>query len=289
MILIADSGSTKTDWRLIDNSGETLLDFSTMGFNPYFHTADLVEEKMKESLGAMSINKKVQHVFFYGAGCSSDSLQAIIREGLERIFISASVSVDHDLKACAYATYFGEPIISCILGTGSNSCAFDGETVYEEVPSLAFILGDEGSGSCFGKKLIRDYFYKKLPKEISNAFFEEFGLTDKKLVNMVYNEPNANVYLASFTRFIGQFRHHPHVKNWLNDGFREFIDIHVKCFDNWADVKVHFIGSVAFYFLEDLKQACLDEGVQIGTVIQKPIDNLVRYHIEYLLPELVKV
>lgn len=288
MILIADSGSTKTDWRLITSAGETLLDFTTMGFNPYFHSADLVEEKMKESVGAMSINEKVEHVFFYGAGCSSDSLQAIIREGLERIFTLAAVNVDHDLKACAYATYFGEPIISCILGTGSNSCAFDGEKVYEEIPSLAYILGDEGSGSYFGKRLIKDYFYKRLPKEISEAFYNEFKLTDKLLVAKVYNEPNANVYLASFTRFIGGFSDHPHVKKWLNEGFREFIDIHVKCYSNWADVKVHFIGSVAFYFIEDLKQACLDEGVQIGTVIQKPIDNLVRYHIEYMLPELVK-
>jgi len=275
MILIADSGSTKTDWRLIDQSGETLLDFSTMGFNPYFHSSDLVEEKMKESLGAMSI-------------CSSDSLQAIIKEGLERIFINATVKVDHDLKACAYATYFGKPIISCILGTGSNSCAFDGENVYEEIPSLAYILGDEGSGSYFGKKLIRDFFYKKLPSEISNAFYNEFELTDKKLVNKIYNEPNANVYLASFTRFIGNYKEHPHVKKWLSDGFREFIDIHVKCYDNWADVKVHFIGSVAFHFIDDLKQACLDEGILLGTVIQKPIDNLVRYHVEYMLPELVK-
>ncbi len=288
MILIADSGSTKADWRFITNEGQTLKDFSTMGFNPYFHSSDLVETKMNESACAMEIAAEVQHVFFYGAGCSSAALNEIIHIGLSRIFTNANVYVGHDLNACAYATYFGEPEISCILGTGSNSCYFDGEEVYEEIPSLAYILGDEGSGSYFGKKLLQDYFYKLLPAEISDAFEEEFKLTDKELVRRVYNEPNANVYLASFMKFIASFKNHEHVRGWMVDGFRHFVKIHVKCFKNWSDVKVHFIGSVAFHFQEYLQDACEAEGVQLGTVIQKPIDNLVRYHLEYKIPHLVK-
>ncbi len=288
MILVADSGSTKCDWRFINADGESLNEFSTMGFNPYFHSSDLIETKLKESSEAMTINEKVGHVFFYGAGCSSDRLNNIIQEGLERIFCNAVVMVDHDLNASAYSTYFGEPVISCILGTGSNSCYFDGNEVMEEIPSLAYILGDEGSGSYFGKRLIKDHFYKNLPTEISKAFDDEFNLTDKELIRKVYNEPDANVYLASFVKFVGKFKEHPHIKNILNEGFREFINIHVKCFANWSDVKVSFIGSVAYHFKEDLVKACEDEGAQMGVVIQKPIDNLVRYHVEYKIPKLAK-
>jgi len=288
MILIADSGSTKCDWRLTNESGENLKDFNTMGFNPYFHSSDLVEAKLKQSQEASQIALQVSHVFFYGAGCSSSGLNAIIEEGLKRIFVNAHVMVSHDLNASAYATYYGKPVISCILGTGSNSCFFDGEEVSEEIPSLAYILGDEGSGSYFGKRLIKDFFYKKLPSEMASAFESEFALTDKELVRKVYNEPNANVYLASFMRFIAQFKSHDHVKTWMNEGFREFINIHVKCFPNWKEVDVHFIGSVAFHFKDDLQKACNDESVTLGGVIQKPIDNLVRYHVEYKIPELVK-
>lgn len=288
MILIADSGSTKADWRYITRDGRTITEFSTMGFNPYFHTAELVRMKLAESEPVVKIKNEVEYVFFYGAGCSSEPLNAIIKEGLQGVFANASVIVDHDLNASAYATYIGNPVISCILGTGSNSCFFDGSQVYEEVPSLAYILGDEGSGSYFGKRLLRDYFYKRLPQEISEAFWNEFGLTDKELVKKVYNEPDANVYLASFMKFISQFKGHSHVKNWMVAGFREFISIHVKCFKNYSECEVSFIGSVAFHFSEYLEEACELEGVKLGEIIKKPIDNLVRYHLEYKIPLLEK-
>lgn len=289
MILIVDSGSTKADWRLINQLGENLKDFSTMGFNPYFHSSDLVETELRKSANVMEIASFVEHVFFYGAGCSSVTLDAIIQEGLSRVFTNANVLVGHDLEACAFATYYGEPEISCILGTGSNSCYFDGVEVTEAVPSLAYILGDEGSGSYFGKRLLQDYFYKLLPEDMAEAFHSEFNLTDKDIVRKVYNEPNANVYLASFMKFIGKFKDHPHVENWMVDGFRHFLEIHVKCYSNWADVKVNFIGSVAFHFRKYLEMACETENVILGDIIKKPIDNLVRYHIEYKIPELVKV
>ena len=289
MILIVDSGSTKADWRLINQLGENLKDFSTMGFNPYFHSSDLVETELRKSANVMEIASFVEHVFFYGAGCSSVTLDAIIQEGLNRVFTNANVLVGHDLEACAFATYYGEPEISCILGTGSNSCYFDGEEVTEAVPSLAYILGDEGSGSYFGKRLLQDYFYKLLPEDMAEAFHFEFNLTDKDIVRKVYNEPNANVYLASFMKFIGKFKDHPHVENWMVYGFRHFLKIHVKCYSNWADVKVNFIGSVAFHFRKYLEMACETENVILGDIIKKPIDNLVRYHIEYKIPELVKV
>ena len=163
MILIADSGSTKCDWALIDEKGTRLGQFETMGLNPYFHNEHAVENAVRSNQPLSLHAQKVTHIFFYGAGSSTPVMCEIISNGLKKVFTAAEISVDHDLVGCAYATYDGEPCISCILGTGSNSCYFYGKNVFEEIPSLAYILGDEASGSYFGKILLREYFYKKLP------------------------------------------------------------------------------------------------------------------------------
>lgn len=147
---------------------------------------------------------------------------------------------------------------------------------------MAYILGDEASGSYFGKILLREYFYKKLPAEIAEAFENSFPLSKDEFISKIYREPNANVYLASFTRFIGNFAHHPHVMNWVVNGMREFIDIHVKSFENWDKVPVHFVGSISHYFKHCLEEACRLEGVRLGNIIKKPIDGLVNYHVKYV-------
>lgn len=286
MILIADSGSTKCDWILMDSSGKRYGSFSSMGFNPYFHNEDLIEKELKAHPSIASQANEVKVVFFYGAGCSTDKLNSIIVRGLTRVFVNAKIHVDHDLVGAAYSTYDGNPAISCILGTGSNSCFFDGEKIYEEVPSLAYILGDEGSGSYFGKRLLREFYYKKLPLEIHQAFAKEFTLTKDEFISRIYNQPNANVYLASFMKFIGKFSDHAHVQQWMREGMTEFLDIHVQCFENYRDVPTHFVGSVAFYFQNILRETCEKMDINMGRVIQKPIDGLVDYHLHFKLPEL---
>ena len=286
MILIADSGSTKCDWLLIDSSGKRYGAFSSMGFNPYFHSEEVIEKALKGHPSIAAVASEIKAVFFYGAGCSTERLNAIITRGLSRVFEHAHVHVDHDLVGAAYSTYDGEPAITCILGTGSNSCFFDGEQVYEEVPSLAYILGDEGSGSYYGKRLLREYYYKKLPDEIRIAFEKEFTLNKDQFISRIYNEPNANVYLASFMRFIGKFSDHAHVQQWMREGMTEFIDIHVQCFPQYKEVPTHFVGSVAYYFQSILQETCDKMDVRLGNVIQKPIDGLVDYHLNYKLAEL---
>jgi hypothetical protein len=208
----------------------------------------------------------------------------VICRGLQGVFTNANIVVEHDLLGSAMATYDGEPCISCILGTGSNSCFFDGQSVYEEVPSLAYILGDEGSGSYFGKILLREYFYKKLPGDLLSAFEKEFQLTKEEVLQKVYREPNPNTYLAGFMRFIAVFRDHPHVKSWIIAGIREFIGIHVKCFANWQKVPVHFVGSIGHIFIDSLKEAARLEGLRLGRVIQKPIEGLAEYHLRFSWP-----
>lgn len=287
MILIADSGSTKCDWALLNEKGQRSEVVSTVGLNPYFHDEDFIFEAVNGQLTLREHAHQVTHVFLYGAGSSSAALCKIMEEGLSRLFTKAEITVDHDLVGAAYATYDGRPCISCILGTGSNSCAFDGERVWEEIPSLAYIVGDEASGSYFAKILLREYFYKQLPEEIERAFDQEFALTKDEFTDRVYNKPHANVYLASFMKFIGLFKDHPHVKNWIVAGMREFIAVHVKCFAHWESVPVHFIGSIAFHFGECLEIAAEKEGIQLGNVIKQPIDGLVEYHLQHQLKEIV--
>jgi hypothetical protein len=258
-----------------------------MGLNPYFHNEKIVKDAILGNVDLAAIAAKVENIFFYGAGASLPHLCDIIERGLREVFVNAkSILVDHDLLAAAYSTYEGEPEISCIIGTGSNSCYFDGVEVREEVPALAYILGDEASGSWFGKMLLRDYFYKKLPIEIRSDFEATFDTSKDEIVRRVYNSPNANVYLAGFTKFIGKHAAHPHVRNWITEGLRTFIRIHVHCFEEYKSVKTHFVGSIGYYFHDMLAEICTEEGVQLGMVIRKPIDRLAEYHVKYLIPQL---
>lgn len=286
MYLIADNGSAKCSWSLVDKNGQRLSEFCTIGFNPYFHRSDFISSKLWESDEALKIKNKVKYVFSYGAGCSSERLNKIVSDALENFFLDAEVLVDHDLLASSYSTYFGKPVISCILGTGSNSSYFDGEKMYEEIPSLAYILGDEASGTYFAKMLIRDFYYKRLPDDIWQSFNDRYRMSEKDIIKKVYSDPNPNVFLAGFMPFIGEFRSHPYIKNWMICGFRKFIDIHVKCYDNWKDVEVSFIGSIAYHFQDYLLEACGLEEINLGTIIERPIENLIRYHIKYIIPKL---
>ena len=285
-VLIADSGSTKCDWQLLDASGKELMEFHTMGFNPYFHSADKVEEVMSAHADVQAICSEVSHVYFYGAGSSTAPLCGIIQEGLQRVFGSAEVVVDHDLVGAAYSTYDGRPGVTCIIGTGSNSCHFDGNTVTEEVPALAYILGDEASGSWHGKKLLAARLYRHLPVEVEADFDATYSLSKDDIINRVYIEPDPNVFLASFMTFIGKHKSQPLFQEWLAEGFRTFLNVHVKCFAGWQNEPVHFIGSVAYHFQEELRAQCAHEGIEVGSIIKKPIDGLASYHLQHILPKL---
>ena len=287
MILIADSGSTKCDWALVDEQGTKIDQFRTMGLNPYFHSPDITESALRENAQLMNIASQVKHIFFYGAGSSTAEMCDIMHQGLSRVFTNADILVDHDQLGSAMAVYDGEPCIACILGTGSNSCFFDGERVSEVVPSLAYILGDEASGGYFGKILLQEYFYKKLPQDLVEAFEKRYATTKDDIINNVYRKPNANVYLASFMEFLGEHREHPYVKAWVTKGMMHFADIHIKCFPNWQSVPVHFVGSIGEVFHDCLQEAATQTGFRLGKVVRRPIDGLIAYHVKYRFPALV--
>ncbi len=276
MRLIVDSGSTKSDWVLLNGNEEH--HFETMGLSPYFHTEESVKAAIIKNPDLYATRNEVSEIFFYGTGCSSDGMKAIIRNGVKSVFEKAEVEVDHDLMACAVATYEGEPAISCILGTGSNSCFFDGNDVIKVVPSLGYVLGDEGSGAYFGKQFVQALLYGQVPKEISDSITVD--VSKEEVLRRVYKEPNANTYLASFMKVVFQFADHPFIQQMISSGFEEFVRIHVCCYENYQNYKVHFIGSIAKLFRDQLDQACRKYNAQLGNVIQKPIDGLVRYHLE---------
>jgi N-acetylglucosamine kinase-like BadF-type ATPase len=279
MLVIADSGSTKCDWRIVAED-KNYIDCATMGINPYFHNADVIEAELRNNEQLMRIADQVKALFFYGAGCSSTELKRTAEQGLSRIFTNAEIYVDHDLVAAAFSVYEDDPCIACILGTGSNSCHFDGDIVREEVPALAYILGDEGSGSYFGKKLLSDFLYKRLPQNIHDGLVDKFGLTKDIVVDRVYMKPHANVYLASFMKFITGFKSEPYVQDMIFEGIGKFLDVHVTCYRDFEKVKTHFIGSVAYYHEDILRQAAEMRNIQVGKIIKKPIDGLYDYHIK---------
>ncbi|MDP4638210.1 MAG: ATPase [Crocinitomicaceae bacterium] len=282
MYFIVESGSTKSDWVLVDSKNNQSF-YSTMGFNPYFHSSELIENELKKHVDILAVADEILGVYFYGAGCSSDEMNKIVEIGLQRIFKNASVLVNHDLLACAYATYSGKPGISCIIGTGSNSCLFDGEELSEVVPALGYILGDEGSGSYFGKQLLSNFLYHKLPANVEADFIATYKLDKDQIVNHVYREPNANVYIASFMPFIAKHKEEAFFSEMVYQGFKKFMEVHVCCYPNFEETEVHFVGSLSKIFEAELNQAASELGISITSIIQKPVSGLVNYHLNYIL------
>lgn len=279
MILIADSGSTKCDWKLLE--GETEVgSVSTMGFNPYFHSEAIISATLKVQKLFTDNAERISEVYIYSAGCSSPELNKVLENGLRAVFRKAKIMVDHDVLGAALAACQGEPGIACILGTGSNSCYYNGETIYEEIPSLAYILGDEGSGSWYGKQLLRDYLYKEpIPRQLREEL-EAQGHDKDSIRENIYMQEHANVYLASFMKTISKYRETDYVNEMIHDGMQEFLHRHVCCFKNFKEVPVNFVGSIAYYFQDILKEEAAKLGITIGNVIKKPIDGLVEYHLK---------
>ncbi|MHB1278655.1 MAG: N-acetylglucosamine kinase [Bacteroidia bacterium] len=284
MILLADSGSTKCDWLLVEKDGRQIDAFKTMGFNPFFHTRERIEEEIRGHSGLMKIADQVKYVDYYGAGCSQDAQRFVIEKALSSIFTSASIDVDHDMKAAVYATWQEEPCITCILGTGSNAAFFDGRTVHSKNAGIGYILGDEGSGAYFGKKLLAAYLYGQLPAGAARDLEQEYGVNRSGIFQNVYEKPHANIYLSGFTPFIAKYKDLPLFDTMLHEGMKSFLQIHVCGFDGFENVKTHFVGSVAFHFQTALHRAAADLHVQVGQIIQAPIKKLLDYHVRYKFP-----
>jgi N-acetylglucosamine kinase-like BadF-type ATPase len=278
MLLIADSGSTKADWCLVDK-GTVVAEYNTIGFNPYFHNQEVILSELWRS-ELTGIAGSVKELFFFGAGCSSPALNKIIADALQKFFVNAKITVQHDMLGSALATCGDNAGISCILGTGSNSCFYDGKIVYENNYGLGYILGDEGSGSYYGKKLVAYYLYGILPSHLQEEFGKLYPITKNSLIESVYNNPNANVYLASFARFLSDRKEDQYVKQLVRNGMNEFLDVSVSHYEDYKKLPVHFVGSIAFFFENILREVASEKNIQIGKVIKKPIKELTGYFID---------
>lgn len=276
MKLIADSGSTKTEWRTIDDEG-VISKFRSDGINPYYQSSEIIQKTIKEGLIDI-IDKDITSIHFYGAGCSSLENKEKIRNLLGAYFPKAKIDVNHDLLAAAHALCGHETGIACILGTGSNSCLFDGNTIIKNVPSLGFILGDEGSGNYLGKKLLIEFGRGNLPTAISDRLVKRFDLSVESIQEGTYLKEMPVRYLAGFSKFIFQNIKEPYLYKLVYQGISDFFENCIMKYDNYQSVPVHFTGSVAFYYGNIVRKIASDKGILVKHITENPIAGLALYH-----------
>lgn len=276
MHLIVDSGSTKTLWCLVEGS-ELIQEIKTLGINPYVSSKEEIFKIVAEELGGQLLEAP-EAIYFYGAGCSTDTNKQIISQSLALLNASAHIEVHHDLLAVARSLCQHEPGIAVILGTGSNSCLYDGSRILQNTPSLGYIMGDEGSGAQIGKQLIADVWYQTIPDDLRADFFNEYPAELEFYLNAIYKKPAGNAFLASFTTWLAKHKSHSYVQYLLKSCFEAFLKKHIAPYGTTVSNKIHCIGSIAFYFRDEWKDVILQQGYELGKVEQMPMEGLIQYH-----------
>jgi len=275
MILIADSGSTSTNWVLVEH-GKSVQSLFTPGINPFYQTP----EEIAGEIATLTLNVKpssVKAIYFYGAGCVADKIE-MVKHAIAQSFTQSQIYIESDLVAAARGLLQHKTGIACILGTGSNSCFYDGKNIVSNVSPLGFILGDEGSGAVLGKKFIADCLKNQLPEELKNKFLTTFGLTSNDIINHVYRKPFPNRYLAQFTPFLAENMAEPAIYNLIFDSFTDFFVRNVMQYPNFEEYPVSFVGSIAYYFKDILEVVAFELGITLGEIKQSPLEGLVAFH-----------
>lgn len=283
MIAIIDGGSTKCDWVILDDHLKTVQKVVTLGFNPNIINPDFIPQEIDKNQDLFFLKDKITQLFFYGSGCGTPENASLVEKKFQETFTNAKVSVAEDMTAAAYAAYNGKPAIVCILGTGSNSCYFDGKTVRRDLPSLGFLIGDKGSGSAMGKHLLRRFFMKKLPEDLHQQFVEIYNLTIDEVIKNMYHNPRANAYVGEFNKFVAERKSHPYFQNMIFDEMKNFLEYQVLPYPEAREAEINFIGYIAFIYEDVLKSAAAELNLNVGTVVKKPIESLVDYHKKYIL------
>lgn len=283
MVLVADGGSTKCDWVGINSDGQIGFKATTKGINPTFLKEEEVLAYLSEAEELVFYRSKVHKIFFYGAGCGLKRQQDFLAGILKKYFSEATeIRVEGDLAAAVYGST-SKPGVVCILGTGSNACLFDGKTIQTQMPAMGYTLMDDASGNYIGKQLLRSYYFKSMPEPLRKKFETAYDLDPEEVKERLYKKPNPNAYLASFARFLFENPEAGFFKNLLKEAAQSFVDSHLGVYDAQArKYPVHFVGSIAFFAQEHFKRALLEKGYRIGKFVQKPIDGLVKYHVDRL-------
>jgi len=278
MTLITDGGSTKCDWVLLNTHGNVIFKTSTLGLNPTVVPPEEMRIRITENESLKNVLEKVDALYFYGAGCGTLTPRGILKEVLETLFSKASVSVFEDMEAAVLAAT-NTPGIVCILGTGSNSCYFDGAKIHSPIPSLGYVIMDEASGNYFGKKLLQDYYYRRMPPKIASEFEKRFNVEADEIKMNLYKKPNPNAYLASFAQFIfTQKEINPYFYALIKEGISNFIESRILLFENAHEIPVHFIGSIAHFSEEIIKECFMEQQLILGNIVQRPIDGLIEHY-----------
>lgn len=277
--LIADSGSTKTDWALINNKNKEIIRIKTIGFNPYFQDSEYIHSILSQAFSDLAIDfKDVINIYYYGAGCSTSENKEVVKMALAKLFSNSSIEVYHDLIAAARATFGKSDGIACILGTGSNSCVWENELEIANIESHGYIFGDEGSGSHLGIQLIQLYLSGNLDEKIKVQFDEEFNISKKEILYKTYRAQNPNVFLASFAKFYQQFLHEPQLRTIILNEFEKFFQKRIIPYKDYQKYEVGFVGSISFFYNEILQEIANKHSIKISKITRCPIDELIKYH-----------
>ncbi|PMD96060.1 N-acetylglucosamine kinase [Siphonobacter sp. BAB-5405] len=278
MQLIADSGSTKTDWRMLAADG-SVSQARTVGFNPFYQTSEEIAKELSLSLKP-KVTEPVTEIFFYGAGVSGPEKAAIIQAGLSAVFPEAThIEAHSDMLGAARALCGREAGIACILGTGSNTCQVANGDIQYKVDTLGFWLGDEGSGGYLGKTLVQAYLHRELPEDLKLKFEKRYPTINRDTVlENAYQKPFPNRYFAGFSKFLFDNRTHPFAYQLAADAFRLFFDKYILKYPDYANYRVHLTGSVAFYYSDIIRRVAREKGVTIGVIMETPIAGLTLYH-----------
>jgi glucosamine kinase len=282
MILIADSGSTKTDWVFLSKENNKTTFFTSSGLNPNLLSDDAIRSELFHITEIETISASVNALYFYGAGLGNNQNVIRMTAIFEKILPQASLYFASDIEGAVKSAAHDGACITAILGTGSNSCLWTGNEIVGDTFSLGYILGDEGSGSYFGKRLLRDYFYGLLPQDLAHDFKATYPLTRDELIQKVYREPAPNEFIASFLPFYKKHIDHKYCNYFMFYGLEEFIKIYIWRFKDYQQLPVHFVGSMAFHFEQELRTICKSLQVTVGTIIQAPIFGLLNYHKQQL-------
>lgn len=286
MILIVDSGSTKSDWLAVDKNGNKLMDkIRTKGLNPAILNEKKLTKRILKSKKLKSNKENVTHVFFYGAGCGTENATELLKEVLTNIFTNAHIEANEDTLAAVYSTinHPKEAAVVCILGTGSNCSYYDGEKLHQRVLSLGYTLMDDASGNYYGKQLIRDYYFNHMPENVKIAFGAKFNMDADFIKYNLYKQPSPNAYLANFAEFMFLHKDSDYTINLIKDGIRVFAkNMILQYREELKTVPVHFAGSIAYFAQKEIMEVGEEMGFKVGNFERRPIDGLVPFHIKNL-------
>ena len=277
MILIADAGATKIQWVVI-NDGKVSGTTETAGFNPYFMEPRVLLDAVEKDLVPFINPGYIHHVYYYGAGCSTMFKRNIVEDVLKEVFDKADFEIYHDLLGAARALFGRKEGIACILGTGSNSCLYDGTNILENVTSLGYLFGDEGSGAYLGKLWLTEYLRGRMPDHLKDLFDKRFGYSLENILDAVYSKPHPNQFLSSFSLFMGNLKEDEFVKGLVKKNFHDFFTEQVTQYTNYKQQPLGVIGSVGFHFMDIFKEVADEYSLNINKIIKSPIEGLIEYH-----------